>query len=179
MLNSDDAVLLFIDVQGRLHDIMHDREMLDANLERMVRGAQLMEMPILVTEQIPEKLGATNEPFRSMLADAKTFEKSTFSCCGDLKFLTELRAVGKGQVILVGIETHVCVYLTAMDLLKAEYEVFIVADAVSSRSAENKTVALQAMRDAGARILPAETVLFSLLRDATDPRFKELLNRVK
>lgn len=179
MLNIDDAVLLFIDVQGRLHEIMHDRELLDANLQRMIRCAQLMEVPILVTEQIPEKLGPTSEPFKSMLAGGKTVAKSAFSCCGDLKFLTELRVLGKRQIVLIGIETHVCIYQTAMDLLAAEYEVFVVADAVSSRSADNKRLALQALRHAGAVILPTETVLFSLLRDAADPRFKELLKLIK
>lgn len=179
MLKIEDTVLLFIDVQGRLHEIMHDRETLDANLGRMVRSAQLLEIPILVTEQIPEKLGPTNEPFKSMLANAKTVAKTAFSCCGDLKFLTELRALGRAQVILAGIEAHVCVYQTAIDLLDAGYKVYVAADAVSSRSVDNKTMALQAMRYAGAKILPTETVLFSLLRDAADPRFKELLKLIK
>jgi nicotinamidase-related amidase len=179
MLKRDDAVLICIDVQGRLHEIMCDKEALDTALERMIRCAQLMEIPILATEQIPEKLGSTNEPFRSLLADATTVAKTTFSCCGDLRFLAELRAAGKAQVVLAGIEAHVCVYQTAMDLLNAGYEVFVLADAVSSRTPENKALALQAMRDAGARILPTETALFSLLRDAADPRFKELLKLIK
>lgn len=179
MLKADEAVLLFIDVQGKLHEIMHERELLDANLEKLVRGTQLMDLPVLVTEQIPEKLGPTSAPFKSLLADAMTFAKSSFSCCGDLEFLTRLRTLGKRQVILAGIETHVCVYQTAMDLLQAEYEVFVAADAVSSRTAENKALALQAMRDSGAVILPAETILLALLRDAADPRFKELLKLIK
>ncbi len=179
MLKQEETVLLFIDVQGRLHEIMPEKEMLDANLQRVIKGAQLLGIPVLVTEQIPEKLGPTNEPFKTMLDDAKTIAKTAFSCCGDLKFLTELRALGKRQVILVGVETHVCVYQTAMDLLESEYEVFVVADAVSSRAVENKDLALQAMRDAGARILPLEAILFALLRDAADPRFKELLKLIK
>ncbi len=179
MLKRDEVILLFIDVQGRLHEVMHDKSVLDANLERLIRCARLLEVPILATEQIPEKLGPTNEPFKSLMGDAKTIAKTTFSCCGDLVFLTELRALGKEQVILTGIEAHVCVYQTAMDLLEAGYEVFVAADAVSSRAAENKELALQAMRDAGARILPTETMLFSLLRDAADPRFKELLKLIK
>ena len=179
MLKQDDAVLVFIDVQGRLHEIMHEKEALDANLQRIIRCAQLLEIPILVTEQIPEKLGPTSDPFKSMLEGMATVAKTAFSCCGDLKFLTALRSLGKRQVILVGIEAHVCVYQTAMDLLDTEYEVFIPADAVSSRMPENKTLALQALRDVGTRILPTETVLFSLLRDAADPRFKELLKLIK
>ncbi len=179
MLKAEDAVLLFIDVQGKLHEIMHEKKILDANLERMIRCARLLEIPTLVTEQIPEKLGATSEPFRSLMADAISLPKTAFSCCGDLKFLTQLRALGRRQAILVGIETHVCVYQTAVDLLESEYEVYVAADAVSSRAAENKELALQAMRDAGATILPTESVLFTLLRDAADPRFKELLKLIK
>lgn len=179
MLKIDEAVLLFIDVQGRLHEIMHDKETLDANLERMLRCAQLLEMSVLATEQIPEKLGPTNEPFKSLLDDVSVVPKSAFSCCGEPKFVETLKKNGKQQVVLVGIETHVCVYQTAIDLLEAGYEVFIVADAVSSRTLENKTLALEAMRDAGAQILPTETILFALLRDAADPRFKELLKLIK
>lgn len=179
MLKRDEAVLMFIDVQGRLHDIIHEKKILDANLERMVRGAQLLDIPILATEQIPEKLGPTDEPFKSLMGNTATIAKTAFSCCGDLKFLAELRILGKMQAILVGIEAHVCVYQTAMDLLASGYEVYVVADAVSSRCEENKFLALQAMRDAGAIILPTETILFTLLRDAADPRFKELLKLVK
>lgn len=179
MLRHEKAVLLFIDVQGKLHDIMHEREVLDGNLEKMVRCAQLLEIPIVGTEQIPEKLGPTSEPFRSLLEKVPMIGKSAFSCCGDPKFMEVFQSLGKQQAFLVGIETHVCVYQTALDLLEAGIEVFVVADAVSSRAPENKELALQAMRDAGAQILPTETVLFGLLRDAADPRFKELLKLIK
>ncbi len=179
MLKREEAVLLCIDVQGKLHDLMHEKAVLDTNLERVIRCAQLLELPVLVTEQLPEKLGSTHEPFRSLLEGVTTVAKSSFSCCGDLKFLTELRAIGRKQVILAGIEAHVCVYQTAIDLLEAGYEVVVTADAVSSRTAENKALALQAMRDAGAAILPAESILFALLRDAAHPRFKDLLKLIK
>ncbi len=179
MLKRDKAVLVFIDVQGRLAAIMHDRETLDANLARMIECAKLLELPILGTEQIPEKMGATNEPFKSMLDGVSMIGKSTFSCCGEPEFLAAFRATGKRQAILVGIESHVCVYQTAIDLLEDGIEVFVVADAVSSRAPENKQLALQAMRDTGAKIIPTETALFALLRDAADPRFKKLLKLIK
>lgn len=179
MLKREEAVLVFIDVQGRLHELMHEKESLDGNLEKIVRCAHLLEVPILGTEQIPEKLGPTNEPFKSLLEKVPMIGKSAFSCCGDPKFMDAFQSLGKRQAILVGIETHVCVYQTTLALLEAGIEVFVAADAVSSRTPENKSLALQAMRDAGAKILPAETVLFALLRDAADPRFKELLKLVK
>ncbi|MEN7973016.1 MAG: hydrolase [Verrucomicrobiota bacterium] len=179
MLKREEAILVFIDVQGKLHEIMHEKDVLDSNLEKVIRCAQLLEIPVVGTEQIPEKLGPTNEPFKSLLADVPMIAKSAFSCCGEPKFTEAFRATGKRQAILIGIETHVCVYQTAVDLLEDGIEVFVVADAVSSRAPENKEVALQAMRDAGAKILPAESVLFALLRDASDPRFKELLGLIK
>ena len=179
MLNREKAVLIFIDVQGRLHEVMDGKQLLDANLVRMIECARLLELPILCTEQIPEKLGPTNEPFRALLGDVPAIAKSAFSCCGEEKFMEALRTLEKRQVILVGIETHVCVYQTAIDLLEEGMEVFVVTDAVASRNPENKELALQAMRDAGARVIPAETALFALLRDAADPRFKDLLKLIK
>ncbi len=179
MLKRDEVVLVFIDVQGKLHELMDGKEALDGNLVRMVESAKLLEVPILGTEQIPEKLGATSEPFRSLLEGGPRVGKSTFSCCGEPKFMEAFLALEKRQAILVGIETHVCVYQTAIDLLETGVEVFVVADAVSSRAPENKALALQAVRDAGAKVLPTETVLFALLRDAADPRFKGLLKLIK
>ena len=179
MLKRDEVVLVFIDVQGKLHEIMDGKDVLDGNLVRMIECARLLEVPILGTEQIPEKLGPTNEPFKSLLADALMIGKSAFSCCGEPKFMKAFQSLGKRQAVLVGIETHVCVYQTAIDLLEAGTEVFVIADAVSSRSLNNKMLALQAMRDAGAKIIPAETALFALLRDAADPCFKGLLKLIK
>jgi len=179
MINRNDALLVFIDVQGKLHEIMPERATLDANLERMIACTKLLKLPLLVTEQLPEKLGPTNEPFRTQLAGATVLQKSAFSCYGEASFRTALQATGKKQVILVGIETHVCVYQTALDLLADGFEVFVAADAVDSRNPENKTLALQAMRDAGAKILPTETLLFALLRDAADPLFKSVLKLIK
>ncbi|MBN2684686.1 MAG: isochorismatase family protein [Pontiellaceae bacterium] len=179
MLDLNEALLLFIDVQGRLHEVMSEKETLDRNLERLLCAAELLELPVLATEQIPEKLGPTNEPFKSMLKGAPIIAKSSFSCCGEPQLTEALEATERKQVILVGIETHVCVYQTAIDLLESGYEVFVAADAVASRVAENKALALEAMRSAGARVLPTESILFALLRDAADPRFKEFLKLIK
>ena len=179
MLKRDEAVLIFIDVQGKLHEIMDGKATLDGNLTRLIECAKLLGIPLLGTEQIPKKLGSTNEPFNTLLADAPMISKSAFSCCSEPKFMQQLERLGRQQFILVGIETHVCVYQTAIDLLELGHEVFVAADAVASRMPENKTLALQAMREAGAHILPTEALLFALLRDASDPRFKALLQLIK
>ena len=179
MLKKEEVVLIFIDVQGRLHEIMPTKETLDSNLEKLIHCAKLLEIPIVGTEQIPEKLGATSEPFKTLLENVPMVGKSSFSCCGEPNFTKTFQSLKKRQAILMGIETHVCVYQTAIDLLEAGTEVFVAADAVDSRSPTNKTLALEAMRDAGAQILPTETLLFALLRDAADPRFKALLQLIK
>jgi isochorismate hydrolase len=179
MLKRDQAVLVFIDVQGKLHEIMDGKDELDGNLEKLARCAQLLEVPIVGTEQIPAKLGPTSEPFKTLLAEAPMIAKSAFSCCGEPAFMDALGALRKRQAILAGIETHVCVYQTAIDLIEAGVEVFVVADAVASRLPANKELALQAMRDAGAKVIPTETALFALLRDAADPRFRQLLALIK
>jgi nicotinamidase-related amidase len=179
MINREEAVLIFIDVQRRLAEKMHDKRQLFSNLECMIACAQKLDVPILLTEQIPEKLGGTSERFRIMLESIMAIEKTAFSCCGEPVFTDAFEALGKKQAILVGIEAHVCVYQTALDLLKDGIEVFVVADGVSSRTPENKALALDAMRDAGAKIIPTETAVFALLRDASDPCFKELLKLIK
>jgi nicotinamidase-related amidase len=114
-----------------------------------------------------------------LLAGEPLIAKSAFSACGAPKFMKAVRAAGKKQVILAGIEAHVCVYQTALDLMAAGYEVIVAADAVSSRTVENKKWALEALRGAGTHILPVETILFALLGDAADPRFKEMLGLIK
>ena len=178
-LDAKQTALVFIDVQGRLHELMHEKEILDKNLERLLRVADLLELPLLCTEQIPEKLGATNEPFRSLLKNAPVLAKTSFSCWGEPVFQKALAETRCKQVVLMGIETHVCVYQTALDLLEEGFEVCVAADAVSSRSAENKRLVLEAMRDAGATILPTESILFALLRDAKNVQFKSLLQLIK
>lgn len=179
MLDRNESLLLFIDVQGRLHEVMHEKETLDRNMERLLQAADVLEVPVLATEQIPEKLGPTNEPFKSMLKGAPILAKSSFSCFGEPQFVEALKATARKQVILIGIESHICVYQTAVDLLESGYAVVVAADAVSSRIPENRALALEAMRSAGATILPTESILFGLLRDAADPKFKALLKLIK
>ena len=178
MLKKDNALLVFIDVQGKLSERVDGSETLFSNLHRLLQGMNTLGVPVIVTEQIPEKLGPTREEFQAFISDP-AISKSSFSCCGEPKFMEAFASFQKRQAILIGIETHVCVYQTALDLLEEGIEVFVVADAVSSRSPENKQLALQAMRDAGVKIIPTEAVLFALLRDAADPHFKELLGLIK
>lgn len=179
MLTIDNTALLVIDVQGKLAEVMHDKETLFANVQRMVQGAKILDVPILVTEQVPEKLGPTRPEIGQYLEGVEPISKSSFSCCGDDDFMAQMTALNRQQILMVGIETHVCVYQTAVDLLNQNYEVQLVTDAVSSRTPENRQIGLNRIQDAGAALTSTEMVLFELLRVAEGSQFKEISKIVK
>jgi nicotinamidase-related amidase len=179
MLEQDETALVIIDVQGKLAEIMHEREKLFANLHRLVKGAQFLEIPILLTEQYPKGLGETAPELKSLMPDLAPITKMTFSCCGEEAFTTALETINREQILICGIEAHVCVYQTVIDLLDEDYDVHVVADAVSSRTAENRTLGLERMKDEGATLTGTEMALFELLRVAGTPVFKEISKLVK
>ncbi len=178
MLKRDNAVLIFIDVQGRLSEVVDGSEAVLGNLHRLLQGMKALAVPVIATEQIPEKLGPTREEFQEFLSDP-AIAKSSFSCCGEPGFFQTLENSGRKQVILCGIETHVCVYQTALELLASGHKVYVVTDAVSSRDPANKALALRRMEHEGARLTGTEMVLFELLGDAEDPAFKSVFRLVK
>lgn len=178
MLKRENAVLVFIDVQGRLAELVDGADALFKNLRRLLEGIKALNVPVIVTEQIPEKLGPTRDEFQPFITEPP-IAKTTFSCCGELAFFQTLEKNKRRHVILCGIETHVCVYQTAMDLLASGYEVYVVADAVSSRDPANKALALRRMESEGVKLIGTEMVLFELLGDASSPQFKSILQIVK
>jgi nicotinamidase-related amidase len=179
MLTLESTILVVVDVQGKLAQLMHEKERFFDNLQKVIKGAQVLGLPIIVTEQIPEKLGPTIPELARLLSDVQPLRKISFSCSGSEAFMTALEASGRKQVLLTGMETHVCVYQTAMDLLQSGYEVHVVTDAVSSRAAENKQVGLEKIRAAGAIPTSTEMALFELLRIAEGPQFKEIIRIIK
>ena len=179
MLATDDTVLLIIDVQGRLAHLMHEKEILFNNIRNTIKGAQVLDIPILVTEQYPAGLGPTIPEVAGMFENPETISKTSFSCCGDDRFVKALKDLHPENVLVAGIETHVCVYQTVRDLLKANYAVQIIADAVSSRTKYNKQIGLKKIIKAGAEITSVETVLFEMLREAGGEKFKKILEIVK
>jgi nicotinamidase-related amidase len=179
LLSVEDSVLMVIDMQGNLYESMQDKQFLLENVQKLIRGMQVFGIPVIVTEQIPEKIGPTIAPVAELLPDAPRISKSDFSCCGDEKIMKALKAVERRQVLLCGIETHVCVCQTAVDLLGFGYDVHLVADAVSSRTVLNREIGIRKMCDEGARLASTEMVLFELIRSADDPKFKEIFKIVK
>jgi len=178
MLKKENCVLIFIDVQGKLSERVDGSEALFGNLRRLLQGMNALEVPVLVTEQISEKLGPTREEFQEFIPDTP-ISKSSFGCCGEPAFFQTLEKTGRKQVILCGIETHVCVYQTALQLLATGHKVTVVSDAVSSRDPANKTLALHRLENEGVKLSGTEMLLFELLGDAKDPAFKSILQIVK
>lgn len=164
--------LLVVDVQERLFNKIDQAESVCRNIERLMQGFQLLNLPVLVSEQVPDKLGPTIARLRQLLQGEPLPPKTSFSCCGDPVVEQRLLDLPVDSWVLVGIETHVCVLQTAMDLLARGKEVVVVADAVGSRSPFDKEIALDDLRSAGARISTVETVLFELLGSASAPQFK-------
>jgi len=179
MLMREKAVLAVIDVQGALAEAMFEKERLFRSLRLMIRGARALDLPILWTEQVPEKLGPTVSEIAALLQEIHPISKATFSCGGCRAFMEALQALGRYDVLLTGIEAHVCVYQTAVDLLARECRVEVVADAVSSRTAENRAIGIERMRSLGAGITSVETVLFELVRSAQAAEFRRILSLVK
>jgi len=179
MLNISDCCLVVVDVQGKLAQLMVGKEALFRSIRILIQAAQILEIPILWCQQVPEALGPTAPEIAELLTGGTPIDKASFSCCGQEQFNAELNALDREQVLLCGIESHVCVYQTAMDLMEGGLEVTIVADAVSSRTEQNRQTALARLAAEGAHISSTEMALFELLRTAKHPRFKDIARLVK
>ncbi len=178
MLAAENTAVVLVDLQEKLLPVISERDALVDSAGRLVTGAAVLGVPVIHTEQNPRGLGPTVAAVADLLPDPPV-TKLAFSCCGEPAFTDALAALGRQQILLAGIETHVCVYQTAVDLIAAGYEVRVVTDAVSSRTLANKALGLEAMRDAGVSVTSVETALFELLKVAEGPRFKEILRIVK
>lgn len=175
LADARDSHLLVIDVQPRLTQVMSDRKSLLKNCEILLKAATILSVPVTVTEQYPKGLGNTEPGLANIFpADTVPIEKTCFSSCSANDFAASLSTADKQQLILCGIESHVCVLQTAMDLLARDYQVFVVADAVDSRSKDNKRIALGRLQQAGVTLTTAESVLFEWLRDAKHEHFKDV-----
>lgn len=179
MLRKERTGLVVVDVQGKLATIVHDSELFIANLVKLINAAKLLGLPILWLEQNPEKLGATVPALREVLDLAKPIPKFSFSACGEPTFVDTLRKSKVNTWLLCGIEAHICVYQTALDLLDSGYMVELVSDCVSSRSLDNKTLALEKLTRKGADVTSLEMCLFELIRDCRADEFKAALNLIK
>ncbi len=178
-LDRDDSVLVVVDIQERLARVMEERETVVNNCLHLIELATLHSIPVVLTEQYPKGLGPTLPEIADALGDTGPVEKITFSCCGEAGFLEKIRSSERRKVILTGMETHVCVLQTALDLMKDGYTVHMVEDAVTSRRKENKETALRFLRDAGCVVTCTETVLFQILERAGTDEFRAIARRIR
>jgi len=179
MLTTDNTVLVVIDFQERLFPVMHEKEKLLRNVLKLIKGAKVLEIPILLTEQYPKGLGPTIPEIKELLPDIKPIEKVCFNCCDEEAFCRSLESLKRQQVLIAGIEAHICVYQTAMALSRSGYEVQVVGDCISSREPENKLVSLFKMGAAGISPTTTEMALFELLKVARGDKFKQISSIVK
>ena len=179
LLTPENTILVAVDFQERLFPVMHDKEKLLRQVVKLIRGVRVLEIPVILTEQYPRGLGPTLPEIAGLLPDVKPVAKTCFSCCDAPAFNAALEATGRKQVLICGIEAHICVYQTAVALRLVGYEVQVVADCVSSRDPENKMVSLFKMGAAGISPTTMETALFELLKVAGGDRFKQISDIVK
>lgn len=179
MITPKDTLLLIIDLQGRLAGSVFQSSAVETNICKLVRSCRILDVPVLVTEQYPKGLGKTILPIMDLLPGNVPVEKISFSCCGEEEFMKRLRGYNRNDILVAGMETHVCVYQTAADLLEFGYNVHLVTDAVSSRTEENKLLGIRCIEKAGASLTSTEMAVFELLRLAEGDRFKGISKIVK
>ena len=179
-LNLNEAVLVVVDVQERFMPVLFEPQRLVSACQLLIGGAKILGLPVLVTEQLPEKLGPTVTELREVLgSDYRPIIKAEFSAFANESFRRAFAATGRTQLILCGIEAHVCIRQTTLDALDLGYDVFLVEDAISSRYEFLYRSGVQSCLEAGARRTNAEAVLFELMTTAEHPQFREVQNLVK
>lgn len=179
MVRAGDAVLVLVDMQCALADAMERRDAVVETAALLARAAGLLGIPVLVTRQYPRGLGNTVPELVEALGDHSPVDKLTFSCLAEPAFRDRIEALGRRQVVLAGMETHICVTQTALALLDEGYAVSIAADATCSRRRSDHDVALARLRAAGVAVTIAESVIYEALERAGTPEFKAILELVK
>ena len=178
-IHKDESVAILVDMQERLFPHIHEHAQLEQNMLRLLRGLNLLEMPVLVTEQYAKGLGPTIPSVQAELVSYAPMEKMSFSCCGAQSVMSALSEAHAKTVLLFGIEAHACVLQTAVDLLESGYTPVVVEDCISSRKLNDKQVAVARMRQEGAIITTYESVLLELCVEAGTETFKAISKTMK
>jgi len=178
-LAANECLLLVVDIQEAFKGHIAEMDDVIARIRIMIRAAQLLDVPIIVTEQYPRGLGRTLPPVREVLGDCTYYDKVAFSCLGDDKIKQAVLAENRPQLLLVGIETHVCIAQTAFDALTLNLTPFLLVDALGSRRPLDARVALDRLRNAGAVAATTEAVLLEILQSSRHPQFKEISQLIK
>lgn len=178
-ISADDATLLLIDVQNRIFAAMEGRDDLGAQLDILLRGAAELSLPMIVSEQYPQGLGPTIAPLQPLISGARVLPKTQFSCLANPDLRDVILSSPRRQLVVAGIEGHVCVLQTVLDARAAGLEVFVVANAVASRKSRDLALGLDRMARAGAHLVTVEMVLFECLGQAGGETFRAISRLVR
>ena len=177
-LDEKNCLLILIDIQEKLVAMLEKNTVVkQSNI--LLKMANILDIPAIITEQYPKGLGKTVDYLAEHLGKTKVFEKTAFSALNDDGFLDLIKSYGKKQIIIGGIESHICVHQTVADLIENGFEVYVVKDACASRKKDNFKNAIRLMRQNGAKIADTEIVLFELLKTSKHPHFKEVQALIK
>lgn len=179
MLAQENTGLIIIDVQGKLARIVNESEKLVSNLEKLIRGCQILSIPIIYAEQNPKGLGTTIPEIEKLLSHQKPVEKYTFNALENETFKKAILESNRKQWLICGIEAHICVYQTILGLLSHNFEIEVVADCVSSRSKDSVELALTKLQTKGVGLTNVEMCLYELVKDSRREIFKEILTLIK
>ncbi len=177
-VDEDNTVLLIIDIQDRLVVVMDDREEVVGNTNKLIESSELLDIPMIITEQYRKGLGSTIKEITKEREFYANIQKTTFSAYND-QLKTALKELGKKNIVVAGMETHVCVLQTVRDLVADGYQVHLATDAITSRTEANYQNGLNLMQDLGAVVSNTETILFDLLKDSNRPEFKPISKLIK
>lgn len=179
LLTRDDTALVAIDFQAKLMPAMSNREKLEEQTIRLIKGMKVLGIPAIVTQQYTKGIGETEAAIAEALGDFQHVEKTSFSCMANEEFVSRLNSLNKKNIVVCGIEAHICVQQTVLQLMEQGYNVYLVADCISSRSEEDKLWAISRMGEAGAVVTTYESVLYEIMRDSKADGFKAVSAIVK
>lgn len=180
MLNRDNSIFVIIDIQEKLVPAMYDGESIIENNVKLINGMHLFNVPIVITEQYPRGLGKTVQPIIEALGDLyNPIEKMTFSCMGEKNFIELMETFGKRNVIISGMESHVCVLQTVLQLKEAGYNPIVIEDCICSRKDNDHYIAIERMVKEGITLSTLESILFQICGTSLDENFKALSKLVK
>ena len=179
-ISKNNTMAFIIDYQERLVPVMHEREKLIHNSLKLIEGLERLEIPLLITQQYTKGLGMTLPEVMKVSKVQEYIEKNTFSCFKSLEVVNKILAMSEVKnIILCGIEAHICVLQTTLDLLKNAYQVILVEDCISSRQLNDKVVAMRRMEQAGASVTTHESILYEIMESSQAPQFKDISKLIK
>lgn len=179
LISKKEAALIIVDVQEKLFPLVYERNKVLDNIRKLIRFAKIINMPIVLTEQYPRGLGLTIPEIKEIIPEIQPIEKVEFSCFGSEKFRSLLNDLNVKTLIITGIETHICVAQTSIEGLNNGYKSCVIVDATSSRNPEDKSVALERMKQSGVIIASTEMIIYELLGTAGTQEFREVLKLIK